>query len=358
MQFEADYFDGISPRAKQVLVKVQDGYFLFSVTSTHADGIPRQENLRVRIDDCHVQARLGSGKRLIDLPDDSRLETDYQTLEDCLPPKPTSSFWKVVHYAETHKSVIAASFIGLILASFVLLKYGVPLGAKYTSAMIPPSVEKDLGEQTMKSLDDDKYGYFEASGLSTNRQNEITAALATMCKKTANCPAYSLNFRKSPAVGANAFALPGGYMVLTDELVALSKNDDEIVSVLAHELGHVKGRHALRQMLQGTISGLIIIAVTGDVSSVASGLPTFMMTMSYTRELETDADNYSLQSLKTACIPTKSFATMLMRLEASFGRTNDDKSSNTTHMSEMLSSHPDSKARVMPFLKAQTSCGG
>ena len=356
MQFEADYFNGISPRAKRVLVNVQDGYFLFSITSTQTDGVTRQENLRVLINDCHVQARLGSGKRLIDLPDDSRLETDYQSLEDCLPPKPTNTFWKMVHYAETHKSVIAASFIGLILASFVLLKYGVPLGAKYTTAMIPPSVEKDLGKQTMKSLDDTKYGYFEASALSAARQNEITAALATLCKKTANCPEYSLNFRKSPVVGANAFALPGGYMVLTDELVALSKNDDEIISVLAHELGHVKGRHALRQMLQGTISGLIIIAVTGDVSSVASGLPAFMMTMSYTRELEVDADNYSLQSLKTACIPTKSFATMLMRLEASFGGVSGDKSDNTSHMSEMLSSHPDTKARVMPFLKAQSDC--
>lgn len=351
MQFEGDYFDGISPRAKRVRVIVQDGYFLFSVISTLPDGRTAQENLRVLIKHCHVQARLGSGKRLIDLPDDSRLETDYQNLEDCLPAKPTNFFWKMVHYAETHKSVIAASFIGLILASFVLLKYGVPLGAKYTAMMIPPAVEKDLGKQTMKSLDDDKYGYFEASGLSVARQNEISAALASLCKKTTTCPEYSLNFRKSPIVGPNAFALPGGYMVLTDELVGLSKNDDEIISVLAHELGHVKGRHALRQMLQGTISGIIIIAVTGDVSSVAASLPAFMMTMSYTRELEVDADNYSLQSLKAACIPTKSFATMLMRLSASFGE--NGESSKTM---EMLSSHPDTKARVMPFLKAQDPC--
>lgn len=107
-----------------------------------------------------------------------------------------------------------------------------------------------------------------------------------MCAKTNNCPAYQLNFRKNPVIGANAFALPGGYMLITDELIDLANNNDEIVAVLAHELGHVKGRHALRQTLQGTVSGFIIIAITGDVSSIASGLPALMMNISYSRELE------------------------------------------------------------------------
>ncbi|MGB4811456.1 MAG: M48 family metallopeptidase [Methylophilaceae bacterium] len=351
MKFEADYYNGLSPVAKKVQVTVEGEYFLFSVTSSNADGKLAQENLRVRISDCHVQARLGSGKRLIDLPDDSRLETDYQTLEDCLPKKPASHFWKIVHYAETHKSAIAASFVGIILSAFILLKYGVPLTAKYAAIAIPASVEQDLGKQTMKSLDNEQYGYFSTSELSIARQDEIKLALDSMCKKTANCPEYHLNFRKSPVIGANAFALPGGEMVITDELIALSKSNDEIISVLAHELGHVKGRHALRQVLQGTVSGLIIVAVTGDVSSVASGLPALMMTMSYTRDLENEADDYSLQSLKTACIPTKSFATMLMRLEASMG--GEDNSSKA---SEMLSSHPNTKSRVMPFLKEQPAC--
>ncbi len=53
------------------------------------------------------------------------------------------------------------------------------------------------------------------------------------------------------AVGANAFALPSGIVVMTDELVELAKTDDELVAVLAHEIGHVRGRHALRQTAAG-----------------------------------------------------------------------------------------------------------
>lgn len=347
MQFEAEYYDGISPRAKRVLVDIVDNHFLFTIVVNNVDETISNQPIKVLINDCHVQARLGGGKRLIDLPDGSRLETDFKDLERCLPASPENRFWQGVHYAETHKFVILLALVGIALASTALLKYGVPVVAKYAALAAPASMEKDLGRQTLDSLDSKKLGYFEVSKIPVAKQNNITAALAAMCAKTNDCPAYQLNFRKSPVIGANAFALPGGYLVITDELIDLAKNNDEIVAVLAHELGHVKGRHALRQTLQGTVSGLIIIAITGDVSSIASGLPALMMNMSYSRELETEADNYSLQSLKAACIPTKSFAMLLMRLEKSHGGGS---------MPEMISSHPDTKARVVPFLKDHSHC--
>ena len=96
------------------------------------------------------------------------------------------------------------------------------------------------------------------------------------------------------------------------------------------------------------MSGIIIIAITGDASSVAAGLPALMMNMSYSRELETEADIYSLEALKTACIPTKSFATLLLRLVGSHG--------GGDMIPEMVSSHPDTKARIKPFLQEQQTC--
>lgn len=349
MQFEADYYDGISPRAKRVLVYIEVDHFLFTDSSSNVDGTLASQHLNFLINDCHVQARLGSGKRLIDLPDGSRLETDFKELESCLPAKPANTFWQFVHYAETHKSVILIAFIGIALASWLLLQHGVPAIAKYAALATPASVEKNLGKQTLNALDNEKLGYFETTKLPAAKQKELQVALEAMCTKTGTCPEYQLNFRKSPELGANAFALPGGYMVITDELIALAKNNDEIVAVLAHELGHVKGRHAFRQTLQGTVAGLIIIAITGDVSAIATGLPALMMNISYTRELETEADNYSLQSLNAACIPAKSFATLLIKLEKSHG-------GGRSSVPEMISSHPDTKARIVPFLQDRSHC--
>lgn len=346
MQFDADYFDGISPRAHRVLVTITDSAFTFNVTTINtASASPNQ--LTFCIKDCHIQAKLGSGKRLIDLPDNGRLETDFQALEHYLPKRSSSLIWRTIHYAESHQLFVIGALIGIVLSTLLLLKYGVPVVARIAAIATPAAIEKDLGKQTLAALDHHELGYFTASELSKEQQSTIQNALSNLCLKTSDCPDYQLNFRKSPTIGANAFALPGGYLVMTDELVALAKDNNEIVAVLAHELGHVKGRHALRQTLQGTISGILIIAISGDVSSIAAGLPALMLNMSYSRELELDADHYALQSLKKACIPTQSFATLLFKLEKSHG---------ATAVPEMISSHPNTKVRVAPFFNKQHPC--
>ena len=355
MQFEADYYNGISPRAQRMLVTIAGDRFagrtVASASAFDFDDKLTSQGFNYLISDCSIQSKLGRGKRIIDLPDGERLETDFQDLEQHLAAKAGNGFWRLVHYAETHLAVIVLALVGTIAVSFAMLKYGVPVAAKYAATATPPSIEKDLGKQTLYVLDNDKLGYFKPTALPLDKQAAIQQALTALCKKTQTCPEYQLNFRSSPDIGANAFALPGGYVVITDELVALadtSSNLDEITAVLAHELGHVKERHAMRQTLQGTVAGLIIIAITGDVSSIAAGLPALMVNMSYTRELETEADQFVLQSLKAACIPTKSFSTILSKLQSSHG--------DGLNLPEMISSHPDTKARVMPFEKDQSSC--
>lgn len=221
--------------------------------------------------------------------------------------------------------------------------------AKYAVLAMPESAEYYLGQQTLDSLDHKQLNYFKTTQLPVTRQKSIQTALATLCHATGNCPTYQLNFRKSPAIGANAFALLGGQIIITDELIALAENDNEIVAVLVHELGHIQQRHALRQTLQGTISGLLIVSITGDASSLAASLPTLAITMHYSRDLETEADNYALHALQTSCIPTQAFATMLMKIEKSM-------SEKSISVPEIISSHPDTKARIQPFLTANSRC--
>lgn len=345
MQFEADYFDGISPLAKKVLVSVEAHELIIKRLATAPD--TPEFTLRYAINDCHIQARLGGSKRLIDCPDGARVETHFQALESCLPAKRNSHFWQAVHYAENHLVLICMAFVGILLCGFALLTYGIPVMAKFTADILPASAEQRLGKETLTTLDDPKLGWFQASELTDMQKKSVTQALQSLCSLTKNCPAYTLQFRKSPKIGANAFALPGGTVVMTDELVALAKNNDELVAILAHELGHVKNKHALRQTLEGTISGIVIIAITGDVSSIASSLPTIMLNMKYGRNLETEADEYALNALRQACLPTQAFATILLRLSKSVGG---------DVMPEIISSHPDTKKRVMPFYKTQNAC--
>lgn len=354
MTFQADYFDGVNARHKPVLVRV----------AGHAKNIAFEANgetLVFAMADLDVQAKLGVARRLIDLPNGGRLEAlDISELEAAMPSK-SSAFWSALHYLENHLGWVFASVLATIFAGWLFLQFGVPKLAEYVADATPPAMEANLGEQALEGLDS-SFGYFSPSKTAQVRKDSIVAALKKLCAAMQDCPHYRLEFREGGVIGANAFALPGGIMVVTDEIIALSKNDAEIISILAHELGHVKQRHAFRQSLQGVLSGLILAAITGDVSSVASGLPAALMQMRYSREHETEADVFALNAMQKACLPPKAFADILQRLQAQ-SEGGDNKAAQkppprqrTDPVFEMLASHPDTQARIKPFLEAAQNC--
>ena len=372
MSFPADFFDGLNARAKPVLVRVlvdtkQIAFDVEGNTHTFA------------LSDINVQAKLGKAKRLIDLPNNSRIEaTDIGELEVAMPSK-INVFWDGLHYLENHLGWVLVALVATVFAGWLFLQFGVPKLAEYVAKATPQSMEKKVGEQALQGLDS-QIGYFSPSKADPARKTSIAAALNQLCVAIKNCPQYQLEFRDGGMIGANAFALPGGYLVVTDQIITESKNNTEIVAVLAHELGHVKQRHAFRQSLQGVLSGLILAAITGDVSSIGSSLPAVLMQMRYSREHEAEADMFALDALQKACLPPKAFADILQRLEAQMhdneGKVakmhSDDnngkkstnvKPANTTPqqeshdgVSEMLASHPDTLERIKPFLAAKQTC--
>ena len=111
-------------------------------------------------------------------------------------------------------------------------------------------------------------------------------------------------------------------MVLTDELVALAERDEELVAVLAHEIGHVVHRHGLRQTIQSSMLAISVILLTGDLSSASAfvaALPTALAESRFSREFEREADDYALEYLLAAGVSPTHFARMLSRLEEQAG---------------------------------------
>lgn len=341
--FEADYFDGITARAQPVWVSLHEGLLSFSVGE-------QQESFLLAA--LRPQAPLGSARRIIELPDGGRLETsDHQAFERLRLPE-VSGFWRLIYFLENHLGWVIVALLLTVTASWGLIKYGVPVLAEQVAKVIPANTEISLGEQVLKVMD---YSYFQASTLTSQQQQAISLNLKQFCARQPQgyCPAYRLEFREGGSLGANAMALPGGIVVLTDELVALSKRQDEVIAVLAHELGHVAKRHSLRHTLQATFSGLVLVALTGDYDSLASGLPAILLQMQYSRDMENEADHYALTSLRQACVPTQSFVTILQALQQQYDekihKQNGGKPSKMDTVSELLASHPDTVARVSAF---------
>lgn len=214
---------------------------------------------------------------------------------------------------ESRPALAAVALLLVATLVAVLVKFGVPLAADQVAQRIPPEVEVRLGRQALEGLDRQ---VMRPSKLAPARQARLRSRLETLVAADGGTP-VQLEFRDAPRVGPNAFALPGNLMVATDQLVQLAKHDDEVVGVLAHELGHLRLRHAMRGLLEGSAAALIVAAITGDIAStstLAASAPVLLLQSKFSRDNETEADDFALALLGRAGIDSAYLADLLARL--------------------------------------------
>ena len=250
------------------------------------------------------------------------------------------------------------AFGALLLTALLvvgLVKYGIPFLARQVAYAIPPATERILGRDTLGFLD---RMIFSPSRLPEARRKEIEALFRGMTSDLPDRRAYRLEFRSGNRVGANAFALPSGIIVVTDGLEKLAGSNDELLGVLAHETAHVRKRHALRQVLQNSASTLVIALITVDILSITSlsaTLPTFLIDASYSRDFEREADEEAVAFLDRRGISRKSYADMLTRLQTSQDRHKGEPVKNAredgSSPADWFSTHPDTAERVRRILE-------
>jgi predicted Zn-dependent protease len=156
-------------------------------------------------------------------------------------------------------------------------------------------------------------------------------------------------FRKGNGLGANAFALPDGTIIFTDEMVALSEHDDELAGVLVHEIGHVVHRHGMRTVIQDSLLGFVLLAITGDVSGSSElflALPVLLTQLAYSREFEREADDYALDYLRSHGTPTTHFANLIRRIDE---KTKGKCQASDEKWLDYLSTHPMTEERLKDF---------
>jgi predicted Zn-dependent protease len=147
---------------------------------------------------------------------------------------------------------------------------------------------------------------------------------------------FELTVVKSDVV--NAFALPGGYIVVFTGLMKKADSPEEVAGVLAHELNHVLQRHGLERIVKQLGFVAVVSIVLGNpqgVGGIMKQLGVELMTLKFGRAQETEADVTGLQLLHRAKIDPAGMITFFQRLsEKDDGRV------------EWLSTHPMSSARA------------
>jgi Zn-dependent protease with chaperone function len=220
--------------------------------------------------------------------------------------------------------------------------FGVPALADRLAPLVPLRAERWLGEavdtQARKLLDKGNASRpFECGG--GTGEAEGRAALARLIDKLEAAAALPipLDAKVVRRSEANAVALPGGHIYVFEGLIEKSESADELAGVIAHEIGHVAHRDGTRSILQSAGLSFLFGMLLGDFvggGAVVIGARAVLQS-SYSREVEGAADRYGVDLMSRAGGDPRALGAVLTRIAGAI------------HPGmEILSDHPDTKARV------------
>ena len=177
----------------------------------------------------------------------------------------------------------------LVTALFAGVAYMVfPKLADTASHYIPKPLIDEVSDATLFQLD---AVFFEDSRLPDARHAALQTKYERIREQAGIAEDIALLFRASPVMGPNALALPGGPIILLDELVEIAPSDEGIIGVLAHELAHITLRHNEKTIARDSLYALAAIMMTGgpDIAASTDVIKSLVFS-GYSRDFEEEAD--------------------------------------------------------------------
>jgi predicted Zn-dependent protease len=203
----------------------------------------------------------------------------------------------VRRWAHRRLTVLCAlGVIGILTALFV---WGIPAAAPIIAARVPPRWEERLGQSVVDQL------VPPSRRCSDPEREAVIGRIAARLLATVPDAPYRFRIVLADDPSVNAFAAPGGSIVVMRGLLERSRSAEELAGVLAHEIQHVLERHATRTIVQHASTALVLTVVSGDYTgTMAYGVQgaRALATLHYSRRQEDEADAGALRMLVAARI--------------------------------------------------------
>ena len=331
----ATYFDGRTAHAYGVSLSIDDGNLV-----VFGEGVNRRDPIGA----VDVSDVLGSTKRVLQFVDGASCEVGDNDAFAALLGAQGVAPSRVSGWERSWRPAIAALMLVLVFCVLGYV-YGLPVFAQRAADALPESTLDTMSAEAMKLADRTT---FSPSKLPGDRRTAIITSFDSLILPDDIKQRVKVNFRNAPAVGANAMAFPSGGIILTDQLVTLTSDDRVLMAVLAHEAGHVKRRHRLRQVIQGATVGALITWYFGDFSALGAAAPASLLEAKNSRDHEREADAYAVQILKANNLPPSLLADALELIQKSHGGSGNEDSGVLAY----LSTHP-APAERLAWLRAQ-----
>jgi Zn-dependent protease with chaperone function len=257
---------------------------------------------------------------------------------------------RVVRWQARWPAALAALALLAVLIGAAAI-WGIPAAAEAVAQQLPPALDARLGKSVLDGLEKQKI--LAPTRLSDERIAELEQMLDKVRPAHPRLP-LRLAVRDAAQLGPNAIALPDGTIVVTDQLVRsiLSKSQDfsdagiaMLTGVLAHEVGHIENRHSARVLARTSLTAALSATLFGDFSAVAAGVPAVLMNMSYSREMETEADEYAIKVMLAKKISLEPLAKLFEALDEADESSRDVPRWLSQSM-EYGASHPSTSERI------------
>ena len=283
---DGQYFDGRSARPQAVRLALEGGQLVARGSDTW----------RWPLKDVQWPETTRHGQRLLLLADGGQITVaDAGAFDRWRQAQGRRDSW-VVRAQQSWRAV----GLSLLLAGVVLwggYRWGVPVVARAVVALVPPTADQAVGDSALAAIGE---RWLKPSQLPPARQQALRQRFEAAAACGGAAPAFRVLFHDGgDDLGPNAFALPGGTIVMTDAMVKLLQDrDDTLLGVFGHELGHVQHRHGMRALVQVGLLSAAASVVLGDFSSWLSAAPALLGQLDYSRAAEREADVAAAQLLR------------------------------------------------------------
>ncbi len=276
-----------SSRMSDAVLQTEPGMFRVTDASdiVQASGDPAQ---------LRFEAPIGRAPRRITLPDGAVFETSDHATADALNPSRAA---RRLHGAEAFRPRLIGFVALTLLAAFVVWRYGLALLVAAAVWIPPPQFARVIDDQTLAMFD---RAVLQPTTLRTEEQARLQADFDRLTAALGPSEAHTplrLKFRSGP-MGPNAFAMPGGTVVLTDDLVRLADDPDMVAGVMGHEIGHVTHRHSLQQIYRALGIATLVGFLAGETGPVIEAIlleGNLLLQLAYSREHEFEADAFAVE---------------------------------------------------------------
>lgn len=324
MRFSATLHDRSLDSASPVTVRTEPGVLFIELENGRfLDWTLSDLDSARALDDgsCILQ----SGKQFLEVKDPAfraSLERSF----------PKNKLFKETFFDRIGVAGCLLTILGVLLPILLVYFFVVPKIVEKAAEKVSPEIERQIGDAWFQSL------------TATYKTDSAKSRLVQQFYDSLGFGgAYEMRITVVNEPVVNAFALPGGHIVVFDSILGIMDAPEQLAALLAHEASHIQLKHSTRAIFRELANNLFFSLLFGDyadVSTVVAHQADQLAALSYSRSLELEADENGLKLMLASGIPPRGMPDLFQKMKSSLGK------ENATDVPNFLSTHPSMDERL------------